>query len=90
MDGYLEQFIFRTARKLTEESELEDKEKFFNDVMGTYEAAPKYDAKIILGDFDAKVGKGDKIIDAAGKYTLHASTNANGNRRLISSNVPII
>jgi hypothetical protein len=50
--------------------------------MGTYEykAAPKYDAKIILGDFDAKVGKEDRIIDTAGKYTLHASTNTNGNR----------
>lgn len=46
MDGYLQQFIFRIARKLTEESELEDKEKFFNDIKGTYEAAPKYDAKL--------------------------------------------
>jgi len=38
-DGCLEQFIVRIARKLTEESELEDTEKFYDDVMGTYEAA---------------------------------------------------
>jgi hypothetical protein len=53
-DGYLEQFIFRIGRKLIEESELEDTEKFYDDVMGTHEADQKYDAKIVLGYFDAK------------------------------------
>jgi hypothetical protein len=37
-DGCLERFIVRIARKLTEESELEDTEKFYDDVMRTYEA----------------------------------------------------
>jgi hypothetical protein len=30
-DGYLEQFIVRIARKLTEESEPEDTKKFYGD-----------------------------------------------------------
>jgi hypothetical protein len=40
-DGYLEQFIVRIVRKLTDELELEDIEKCYDDIMATYEAAPK-------------------------------------------------
>lgn len=75
-DGYLERFIVRIARKLTEESELEDIEKFYDDVMGTYEDDQKYDAKIVLGDFIAKVEKEDRII-------VVASTSENGNRPVL-------
>jgi hypothetical protein len=31
---------------LTDESELEDIEKFYDEQMGTYEAVPKYDEKL--------------------------------------------
>lgn len=50
-DDCLEQFIVRIACKLTEESEPENIEKFYGDIMGTDESAPKYYAKIVLGDF---------------------------------------
>jgi hypothetical protein len=44
------------------------------------EAARKYDAKIVLEHFNAKVGKEDGMVEVAGKYTLHSSTSGNGNR----------
>jgi len=34
----------------TKESKPEGIVKFYNELMRTYEAAPKYDAKIVLGD----------------------------------------
>jgi len=48
--------------------------------MRASEAAPKYDAKIVLGDFNAKTRKEDRIVEVAGKYSLHDSTSENGNR----------
>jgi hypothetical protein len=48
--------------------------------MRTYEAAPKYDAKIVLGDVNVKKGKDDKIIGVASKYAVHGSKSENGNR----------
>jgi len=48
--------------------------------MRTYEAAPKYDAKIVLGDVNGKKGTEDRIIDVASKYAIHECTSENGNR----------
>jgi hypothetical protein len=48
--------------------------------MRTYEAAPKYDAKIVLGDVIVKKGKYDKIIGVASKYAVYESKSENGNR----------
>ena len=48
--------------------------------MRTYEAAPKYDAKIVYGNFSVKTRKEYRIIDVAGKYSLIESTSENENR----------
>jgi hypothetical protein len=34
---------------------------------------------IILGDFNAKIGRENYIAQVAGKYTIHNETSANGN-----------
>jgi hypothetical protein len=40
----------------------------------------KYDIKIIImGDFNAKIGKEKHLMKVAGKYTIHNETSANGN-----------
>ena len=44
------------------------------------EQSSKHDAVIILGDFNAKVGKAMNNRLVAGKYTLHNETNDNGLR----------
>jgi hypothetical protein len=41
---------------------------------------PRNDALILLGDFDAKVGKEHSNISVAGKYTLHDITSENGEK----------
>lgn len=38
-----------------------------------------YDAKIVLGHFNAKIGREDRIIDIRGKHKSHESTSKNGN-----------
>jgi hypothetical protein len=48
--------------------------------MRTYEAAPKYDAKVVLGDVNSMKGKEDWIIDVASKYAVHECTSENENR----------
>jgi hypothetical protein len=50
--------------------------------MRTYEAVPKYDAKIVLGDVNFKKEKDNKIIGLAGKYAVHESKSENGNRHI--------
>jgi hypothetical protein len=61
-----------------EELKLQGTEKFCDYLIRTYEAALKYDAKIVLGDFNSKIGK-EVRSDIAGKYTVHESTSKIGN-----------
>jgi hypothetical protein len=44
------------------------------------EKALKYDILILLGDFNAKIGKENSIATVAGKYNLHEVTSENGKR----------
>jgi exonuclease III len=41
----------------TEEKEYEEKEKFYEEIEKVYNGIPKYDVKMIIGDFNAKIGK---------------------------------
>jgi endonuclease/exonuclease/phosphatase family metal-dependent hydrolase len=38
-----------------------------------------YDLIIIMGDFNAKIGKEEYQREVAGKYTIHDISNENGN-----------
>jgi hypothetical protein len=40
--------------------------------------APRHDIKIMMGDFNAKVGKEPGLTPSVGKYSLHKKTNHNG------------
>jgi len=41
---------------------------------------PKYNTKIVLGDFNTKTGREGKYRPTVGKYSLHEKTNNNGER----------
>lgn len=40
--------------------------------------APENDIKLVLGDFNAQVGREDEYTSITGKYSLHHITNDNG------------
>lgn len=64
----------------TEEKDNEDKEIFYEKLVEVYDKAPNRDIKIILGDFNAKIGREVYYRPAIGKYSLHETSNDNGTR----------
>jgi endonuclease/exonuclease/phosphatase family metal-dependent hydrolase len=63
----------------TEDKDEMEKEKLYDLLSKTCDQTPKYDMLIILGDFNAKIGKEHHIARIAGKYTIHNETSVNGN-----------
>jgi hypothetical protein len=45
-----------------------------------YDISPRNDVKIVLGDFNAQVGKEAVSFPTVGNYILHSLTNYNGSR----------
>jgi len=64
----------------TKEKDEEEKEKFYEDLQKIHNKIPKHDIVIIMGDLNAKIGKEEVYKQVAGKYTLHESTNGNGEK----------
>jgi endonuclease/exonuclease/phosphatase family metal-dependent hydrolase len=55
------------------------KEESYNSLEKACDTIPNYDMKIIvLGDFNAKVGKESYLYPACGRHNLHNETNDNG------------
>ena len=71
------------AHAPTLDSDDEEKDIFYTQLERTYDNIPAYDMKIVLGDFNAKVGREDHFSGTIGKHSLHADTNNNG-MRLVS------
>jgi hypothetical protein len=65
----------------TEEKEDLVKEHFYMSLEKVCDTIPNYDMKVILGDFNAKVRKGNCWYPACGRYSLHDKTNDNGKKR---------
>lgn len=64
----------------TEDAQEEDKIEFYEKLEETCESIPRNDILIIVGDFNAMVGKEDYTSSVAGKYTIHEITNNNGTK----------
>jgi exonuclease III len=62
----------------TEEKDVDQKYTFYDKLKRLYMKSPKHDIKIILGDFNAKVGKEQDVTLNAGKFSLHEETTNNG------------
>lgn len=58
----------------------ETKDSFYEDLENVFDEIPCYDAKIFLGDFNAKVGKEEAFIPTIGRYSKHEVSNDNGIR----------
>jgi endonuclease/exonuclease/phosphatase family metal-dependent hydrolase len=53
---------------------------FYDDLETTIIKCPKNDIKVLLGDFNAKVGSEDQESAVVGKCSLHTESNDNGLR----------
>jgi endonuclease/exonuclease/phosphatase family metal-dependent hydrolase len=69
-----------TVHAPTEEKDDAVKEKFYDDLENVVEKCQANDMKIILGDFNAQVGKENIYRGHIGKHSLHNITNNNGIR----------
>jgi hypothetical protein len=58
----------------------EIKDEFYDQFSQECEKARKYDILVLLGDFNAKIGREKFIATVAGKYTLHGMISENGKR----------
>jgi exonuclease III len=64
----------------TEDKTDDMKDSFYEDLERVFDKFPKYHMKILLGDFNAKVGKEDIFKPTIGNESLHEFRNDNGVR----------
>lgn len=64
----------------TEETEDAIKDAYYDQLEEVYDAAPRHDVKIIMGDLNAKIGREDVFRSTIGKESLHMESNDNGLR----------
>ena len=64
----------------TELKEDDVKEAFYSELERVYDSLPSSDVKIILGDFNAQIGKEQCFQSVAGLHSLHSANNDNGCR----------
>jgi exonuclease III len=55
-------------------------DSFYEELEGVFDNFPKYHMKILLGDFNAKVGRKDTVKPKIGNESLHEISNDNGVR----------
>lgn len=66
----------------TEEKEDEEKDEFYEELDHLWVRCPRHDVQIIMGDFNAKVGKEEEFCAVIGRNSLHSISNENGIRIL--------
>jgi sorting nexin-29 len=68
------------AHAPTEEKDDAVKDAFYTELDRVYSRCPSHDIKILLGDFNAKIGRESIFGATVGQHSLHESTSANGLR----------
>jgi hypothetical protein len=64
----------------TEDKTDDVKDSFYEELELVFDIFPKYHMKILLGDFNAKVGREDIFKSTIGNESLHEISNDNGVR----------
>ena len=63
----------------TNDTDVQEKENFYENLEEVCNRIPRYDMVIIMGDFNAQIGKQEYQQQVAGPYTIHDTSNENGN-----------
>jgi hypothetical protein len=71
---------FINVHSPTEQKEEMEKEAFYQKVEEVYDSCPSNDIKIVLGDWNAKVGREKIYQGLTGRHSMHLNTNNNGQR----------
>src|SRR5215510_13192220 len=72
--------IILNVHAQSEEKSDESKDSFYEELEQVFDHFPKYNMKILLGDFNAKVGREDIFKPTIGNESLHQDSNDNGVR----------
>ena len=72
--------IFVNVHAPSEEKSDESKDSFYEELEQVFDHFPKYHMKILLGDFNAKVGRENIFNPTIGNDSLHQDSNDNGVR----------
>ena len=62
----------------SEEKGDDSKDGFYEELEQVFDHFPKYHMKIVLGDFNAKVGRENNFKPTIGNESLHQDSNDNG------------
>jgi exonuclease III len=73
-------FIVLNAHAPTEDKIDDIKDRFYEELEQVFDKFPKYHMKILLGDFNTKVGREDIFKPTIGNENLHEISNDNGVR----------
>jgi hypothetical protein len=57
-----------------------EKEAFYQKVEEVYDSCPSNDMQMVLGDWNAKVGREEIYQELIYKHSMHLNTNNNGQR----------
>jgi hypothetical protein len=64
----------------TEDEDDDIKDSFYEELEQVFDQFPRYHMKILLGDFNTKVGREDIFKPIIGNESLHEASNDNGVR----------
>jgi hypothetical protein len=76
--GRLWSTIVLNVHALTKDKIDDVKDRFYEELEHVFDKFPKYHMKILLGDFNAKVGRKDVFKPTTGNKSLHEISNDNG------------
>ncbi|GFX92683.1 craniofacial development protein 2 [Trichonephila clavipes] len=68
------------AHAPTDDKDETEKDLFYDLRMKSYNSYPAQDMKLVIGDFNAKIGRELFISSNVGLHSLHKETNENGQR----------
>ncbi|CAH2100139.1 unnamed protein product [Euphydryas editha] len=80
LKGKFQNYTIINVHAPTEESDPEEKERWYSEVESVYSKSPKGDIKFIIGDMNAKVGRESIYRPTIGCHSLHETSNDNGTR----------
>ena len=80
LSGRWYDIIVIKAQAPTEDKDDLINDSFYEELQQTFDHFPRYRMKILLGDFNAKVGLEDIFKPTIAKESLHKISNDNGDR----------